>query len=107
MRATPQSHVPPTVLSGVLIACSALWFVAAWIFYLTNRTSKDGVFGALLWALLLLVLVPLSVFVLAPCLVKARRSDHQCLRALDYCELLAGIASFAFVGVLLLVYYFR
>jgi len=95
------------VLSGVLIAFSGFWFVAALVFYLTNRTSKDGVSDAPLWALLILVLVPLSVFLLAPCLVRARRADHQRLRTLDCCALLAGIAPFIFVGAILLMYYFR
>jgi hypothetical protein len=107
MRTTQLFRVPPAVLSGVLIAFSGLWLVSAWVFYLTNRTSKDGVFGAPLWALLFLVLVPLSVFVLVPCLVRARRTDHQRLKTLDYCALLAGIAPFIVVGAILLMYHFR
>ena len=103
MHASPQSRVSPTVLSSALIGFSSLWFVSAWVFHVSNRYSKDGVSGAPLWALLFLVLVPLSNFVLVPWLLKARRADCQQLRAFDYCALLAGVAPFAFVGVLILI----
>jgi hypothetical protein len=104
MNSAPQSRISATVLSGTLIAFSALWFASAWVFYLTNRTSKDGVFGAPVWALLFLALVPLSTFLLAPWLVRARRGDGQRLRAVDYWALVAGAAPFVFVGVLVLLF---
>jgi len=94
------------VLSGTLIAFSALWFLSAYVFYLTNRSSKDGVFGAPVWALLFLTLIPLSTFLLAPKLVRARRVDVDRLRAIDYCALIAGVAPFLFVGGLVLLFYF-
>ena len=107
MHASDTIRVSPTVISSAMIAFSCLWVVSAWVFYVTNRHSKDGVFGAPVWALLFLVLVPLSTFVLAPCLVKARRTEEQRLKALDYCALLAGMAPFIFVGAILLIYYCR
>ena len=103
MNTAPQSRISPTVLSSILIASSAVWFVSAWVFYLTNRSSMDGVFGAPVWALLFLTLVPLTTFLLAPWLVRARRSEGEHLRAVDYCALVAGTAPFVFVGVLVLV----
>ena len=105
MNATPHSRITPAVVSSTLIAFSALWFVSAYVFYVTNRQSKDGVFGAPVWSLLLLTLVPLSTFLLAPLLLRARRVDGQRLRAIDYCALAAGVAPFAFVGVLFLILY--
>lgn len=103
MNAAPQSRISPAVLSSILIASSTLWFVSAWVFYLTNRSSKDGVFGAPVWALLFLTLVPLTTLFLAPCLVSTRRSEGEHLRAVDYCALVAGTAPFVCVGVLVLV----
>jgi hypothetical protein len=91
------------VLSSALIVFSAIWFVSAWVFNITNRGSKDGVFGAPVWALLFLTLVPLSTFLLAPWLLRARRSEGERLRAIDYCALAAGVAPFAFVGILVLI----
>jgi hypothetical protein len=105
MHTSPQSKISPTVLSGTLIAFSALWFLSAWIFYLTNRSSKDGVFDAPVWDLLFLTLIPLSTFLLAPWLVIARRVAGQHFRAIDYCALVAGIAPFVFVGVLFLIFF--
>jgi len=105
MNARVQSRISATVLSSALIVSAAVWFVSAWVFYLTNRSSKDGVFGAPVWALLFLVLVPLSACILAPLLVKVRRCHGERLRAVDYCALAAGVAPFAFVGVLLLVFF--
>jgi hypothetical protein len=105
MNTSPQSRVSPTVLSSVLIAFSVLWFASAYVFYLTNRQSKDGVFGAPVWALLFLALVPLSTILLGPWLLRARRVDGQRLRAIDYCALVAGVAPFAFVGILFLIFF--
>jgi hypothetical protein len=105
MNVVPQSRVSPTVLSTVLIASSVVWFFSAWVFYLTNQSSKDEVFGAPVWALLFLVLVPLSACLLAPLLVKVRRCHGERLRVVDYCALAAGVAPFAFVAVLLLVFF--
>jgi len=103
MNTTPQLRVPPTVLTTALIAFSAFWFAAAGAFHVANRTSKDGVFGAPVWALLVLTLVPLSTCLLAPWLLRARRCGGEGLRAIDYCALVAGIAPFAFVAVVVLV----
>ena len=105
MHTSPQSRISPTVLSGTLIAFSALWFLSAYVFYLTNLNSKDGVFDAPVWALLFLTLIPLTTFLLAPRLVRARRVDGQRLRAIDYCALTAGVAPFLFVGALVLIFY--
>src|ERR1051326_8073946 len=97
MNASWQSRVSASVLSSLLIAFSCLWFVSAWVYYVTNRHSKDGTFGAPVWVLLFLVLVPLSTLFLAPWLLLARRSVGQRLRAIDYCALAAGAAPFIFV----------
>jgi hypothetical protein len=105
MNTSPQSRISPTVLSSVLIALSALWFVSAFIFHLTNRFSKDGVFGAPIWTLLFLTLVPLTTFLLVPWLLRARRIDGQRLKVIDYYALAAGLAPFAFVGILILVFF--
>jgi hypothetical protein len=105
MHTSPQSRISPTVLSGTLIAFSALWFLSAYVFYLTNRSSKDGIFGAPVWALLFLTLIPLTTLLLAPWLIRARRVGGQRLRAVDYCALTAGVAPFLFVGALVLFFY--
>lgn len=104
MNTSTQSRVSPTVLSSMLIAFSTVWFVSAYVFYLTNRNSKDGVFGAPIWALLFLTLIPLSTFLLAPWLLRARRGAGERLRAIDHCALVAGVAPFAFVGILFLIF---
>jgi hypothetical protein len=103
LNIAPQSRVSPTLLPSALIASSVVWFFSAWVFYLTNRSSKDGVFGAPVWALLFLVLVPLISCLLAPLLVKVRRCHGERLQVVDYCALAAGVAPFAFVALLLLV----
>ena len=103
MHTTPQTRISPSVLSGILIAFSALWFVSAYVFYLTNRNSKDGVFGAPVWDLLFVTLIPVIMLLLAPWLVIARRVAGQHLRAIDYWALTAGFAPFAFVGILFLI----
>ena len=102
MQTPAQSRISPTVLSGGLIALSFLWFASVWVFRFTNRYSKDGVFDAPLWDLLVLALVPLSTLVLGPWLIRARHADGERLRAVDYCALLAGVAPFLFVGALCL-----
>jgi uncharacterized membrane protein YhdT len=102
MSASLKSRISPTVLSGTLIAFSALWFLSAYVFYITNRSSKDGLFGAPVWSLLFITLIPLTTILLVPWLVRARRVDGQRLRAIDYCALAAGVAPFLFVGYLLL-----
>jgi hypothetical protein len=104
MHTTSQSRISPTMLSGTLIAFSALWFVSAYIFYLTNRSSKDGIFGAPVWDIVFVILFPLATLFLAPWLVIARRVAGQRLRAIDYCALTAGVAPFAFVGALFLIF---
>ena len=103
MNTSLRSRVSATVLSSALIALSALWFVSAWVFHLTNRSSKDGVFGAPVSVLLFLVLIPLSTLFLAPWLLIARRSNSERLRPIDCCGLLAGVAPFIFVGILILI----
>ena len=105
MRALPQRSIPPTVLSSALIALSLVWFVAAYVFSITHDRSKDGVFGAPVFVLMMLVLVPLSTLFLAPWLFVARRVARQQLRAVDYFAFMAGIAPFIFVGVLCLLLY--
>ena len=103
MNTLRQSSITPTVLSGALVVSGALWSVAAYVFQVTNRQAKDGVFGAPLWALVVLVLVPLSTVVLAPWLLRARHSAKQKLRHIDYLALAMGAAPFAFVGGIYLV----
>ena len=100
MNASPHSRVSPTVLSSVLIAFAALWFVSAYVFYVTNLGSKDGVSAAPLWTMLLLVLIPLSTLIVGPWLVRARRADYQRLQPVDYYALAAAFAPLAITGAL-------
>jgi uncharacterized membrane protein YhdT len=100
MHASSQSRVSPTVLSITLIAFSIVWFISAYVFQVTNRGSKDGVSAAPLWTMLLLVLIPLSVLVIGPWLVRARRVEDQRLQPIDYCALVAGFAPVAILGAL-------
>jgi hypothetical protein len=104
MSCSARYRVPSILLSGTLIGFSALWFVSACVFYLTSRSSKDGVFGAPVWALLLLILVPLSMLLLLPLLLKERRGVGERLKAADYCALVAGGVSIVFAGFLFLAY---
>jgi uncharacterized membrane protein len=103
MNTLRQSSITPTVLSGALVVSGALWSVAAYVFQVTNRQSKDGVFGAPLWALVLVALVPLSTVVIAPLLLRARHRAKERLRPFDYLALAVGAAPFAFVGGIYLV----
>jgi hypothetical protein len=107
MHTTPHSRISPTVLSSGLIAFSALWFVSAYVFYITNRGSKDGVSAAPLWTMLLLVLIPLSTLVIGPWLVRARRVDSQRQRLVDYCALIAGSAPVAIIAALFIYAFVR
>jgi hypothetical protein len=87
-----------------MIALSALWFVSAWVFHVTNRNSKDGVFGAPVWALVVLVLIPLSTLaILTPCLLRARWEEEDRLHPLDYCGLVSAVSPLVFVGILILI----
>ena len=74
------------------------WFVGVWVFHVTNLHSKDGVFGAPVWSLGILLLVPLISLVLAPCLVQERRAQGSKLRGVDYAALGAAVAPLLFVG---------
>ena len=107
MHTSPQSRVSPTVLSSALIAFSIIWFASAYVFHVTNRGSKDGVSAAPLWTMLLLVLIPLSVLVVGPWLLRARRVDGQRLRPIDYFALVAGLAPVAILGSLFIYVFVR
>lgn len=106
MHGSMQARVSPTVISGAMIAFSCLWVVSAWVFYVSNQESSDGVFGAPLWALLFLLLVPMSNLMLAPCLVRARWTEQQRLKLLDYCALVGGAAIVVIVGAVFLMLYY-
>jgi len=103
MQVPTQSRISATVLSSGLIVFSLLWFAAMLVFHVTNLQSKDGVFGAPVWTLLILVLVPLVTLILTPLLFSARRAESQQLKVVDYCALAAAAAPFAFVGGLILI----
>lgn len=107
MNASPHSRISPTVLSSVLIAFAALWFVSAYVFYITNLGSKDGVSAAPLWTMLLLLLIPLSTLIVGPWLVRARRADSQLLGPIDYCALAAAFAPLAIVAALFIYVFVR
>jgi hypothetical protein len=72
------------------------------VFSNTNRRSKDGIFQAPVWTLLFLVNIPLSSFFLGAALLRARRSNDQPLKGIDYCAFAAALASFAFLGLVFL-----
>ena len=103
MRTSTQYRVSAAALSSVLIAFSVIWFASACVFQVTNRDSKDGFSSAPLWTMLLLVLIPLSVLIVGPWLLKARRVDGQRLRWIDYCSLVFGFAPVA-IWVALVIY---
>ena len=92
----------PTVLSFALILLSVLWFVSARVFSIANRHSKDGIFQAPVWTLLFLVLIPLSSFFLGTMLFRARQSDDQPLRTIDYWAFAAAFAPLVFLGLVFL-----
>ena len=104
MTCSKQFRVSPTVLPSAMIALSALWFISAWVFDVANRNSKDGVFGAPVWALGVLVLIPFSTLViLTPCLLRARWEGEGRLRLFDYCGLAVGLSPFLFVLILIVL----
>jgi hypothetical protein len=107
MNTSPHSRVSPTVLSSALIAFAALWFISAYVFYVTNLGSKDGVSAAPLWTMVLLVLIPLSTMIVGPWLVRARRIDGQRLLPVDYCALIAAFAPLAITGALFIYVFVR
>ena len=107
MNASPHSRVSPTVLSSALIAFAALWFISAYVFYVTNLGSKDGVSAAPLWTMVLLVLIPLSTLIVGPWLVRARRVDGQRLLPVDYCALAAAFAPLAIMAALFIYVFVR
>src|SRR5271154_3423048 len=105
MNASRQFKASPKCLSGMLFAFSALWFVSAYVFYLKNRSSKDGVFGAPVWDLMFVTIAPFTALWFGPWLIIARRGAGQRLRLIDYCALIAGLAPFSYVGILLLIFF--
>jgi hypothetical protein len=107
MHVSAKSRVSPTVLSGALIAFQILWCASIYAFRVANRSSKDGVSAAPLWAMGVLLLVPLSTMILGPWLVRARRVDGQRLQAVDYCALVLGSAPLAYMGFLFLSVFFE
>ena len=104
MSTSRQSRVSPTVLPSAMIALSALWFMSAWVFHVTNRNSKDGVIGVPVWALAVLILIPFTTLaILTPCLLRARWEGEERLRFFDYFGLVVGLSPFAFVLVVVLI----
>jgi cytochrome bd-type quinol oxidase subunit 2 len=97
-------RLSPSVLSAALVVFAAAWFIAAWVFHAANEHSKDGVFGAPVWTLGVLVLVPVISLVLAPCMVQERRSEGS-LHKIDYVALLAAVSPVIFLVILFVVYY--
>jgi hypothetical protein len=103
MRTLPQFRVNPTVLSGVLISYSALWFAAAVAFYLANKQSKDGWSAAPVAVMWVLFVLPLLALVLAASLVSLRRSNKQRLTVVDRLAIAGATVPFVFVGLLFLI----
>jgi len=81
-----------------MLGFSALWFTSALVFYLANRTSRDGIFGAPVWTMAVLIVVPLTTFVFAPWLLSARSAAGQRLRMIDHCAIAAALAPFVVIG---------
>lgn len=101
MPAVLQSRIWPTGFSVSLIALTAIWFVSVHVFDVANEHDKDGITGAPVWDLGLLLLIPITSFVLAPLLIRARWVNREKLRVVDYCGLASGIAPFAYIGMLI------
>jgi Kef-type K+ transport system membrane component KefB len=95
-------RVTPAILSFAMIVSAPLWFVAAHVFYVANRDSKDGISNAPLWTYLFLILIPTSTFLLLPMLLKERQNEGRRLQVVDYCGVMAGIAPFAFLAIVFL-----
>jgi hypothetical protein len=98
MSISIHRRLPPTVISAALLIFAGVWFVSARIFHVANLHSKDGVFGAPVWSLGILFLVPLTSLVLGPCLVHERRTAWGKLHLVDYAALVAALAPFLFVA---------
>lgn len=103
MSASIQPRLSPTLISTTILVLTAMWFVSAWVFHITNLHSKDGVFGAPVWSLGILLLVPLTSLVLALWLVQERRTEGSKLRLIDFTALVAVVAPVLFIGGVFLV----
>ncbi len=90
-----------------MIALSTLWFFSAWMGSLTRDRTKDAVFGAPVWVLLLLVLIPFCIILLTVYLLRARWEADGRLQPFDYCGLIAGFLPFAVIVVLSLIPLFK
>ena len=103
MHALDRKQVSPFVLSVTLFVCSAVWFVGAFVAYVTNRQSKDGWSATSLPTMLALSLSPLVCIAVAFILVKTRRQRGEKFTVLDWCGLIAGFVAVALGAFLLVV----
>src|SRR5665213_240303 len=101
MHASSRNQDPPFVASLALLICSAAWFVGAFLWYLTQRQSKDGWSDTPLIGMLTLCSIPLACIILGIRLVQARRKRVERFTALDRCALLTGIMAVGFFSWLL------
>ena len=100
MRTLRQS-VPTGTLPGAMITLSALWLACAYADSLYDQHSKDGWSASPLSVMLVLLAVPVSMLVLIPWLLRARRTGGRKLAGLDYVALIAGAAPPVIVAVML------
>jgi hypothetical protein len=102
MQARSRIQVYPIVLSGVLFLCSGAWFIGAFVWYVTNKQSKDGWSETPLTSMLALCLSPIMCIVFGFVLVQARRQSGDKFAFLDWCGIFAGGAAVALGAYLLL-----
>jgi hypothetical protein len=91
------------MISAIILVLTSVWFVSAWVFHITNLHSKDGVFGAPVWSLGILLLVPLASLVLAACSIQERRTEGGKLRLIDFGALAAAASPVLFSAGVFLV----
>jgi hypothetical protein len=91
MPAWRRNQVSTFALSLALLVCSAVWFADFFLWYFTQRQSKDGWSDTPLAGMLALCLIPLACIVAGFLLVQARRQCEERLTLLDRCALCIGI----------------
>ncbi len=91
MHACIRNHVSPFALSFALLVCSAVWFAGFFLWYFTQRQSKDGWSDTPLAGMLALCLIPLACIIVGFLLVQARRQCEERLTLLDRGALCIGI----------------
>ncbi len=107
MKLNCWTKATPGALSWLLVVLVGVWAVAAVAFNLSNRESKDGIWGASVPTLAALSAVLVLLPILVPWLVRARRSEGQRFTAFDRFAVVLAASPYLFVAGLIAYVFLR